>query len=90
MFHSHICCMGELSDADIDKIKKEVSVKIGLKIRNIRQEKGLTQIQLADKIGSDRQYLYKIEKAKVGISVTKLAIIAKALDVPLTSLVDID
>ena len=82
--------MSDLSSKEIEQIKETVSVKVGDKIRQIREEKGFTQVELANKIHSDRQYLYKIEHAKVGISVSKLAIIAKALDVPMTKLVDVD
>jgi len=82
--------MNELTNNEIKKIKESVSIKIGAKIREIREEKGLTQVELAALINSDRQYLYKIESAKVGITITKLAILALALDVPMTRLVDID
>lgn len=79
--------MADLSLDEIKKIKKETPIRIGKTIRKVREAKGLTQIELANKIGSDRQYLYKIEAAKVGISITKLAIIAKALEVSLKDLV---
>ena len=82
--------MKDLSSKEIEQIKKTVCIKVGERIRQIREEKGLTQVELANKINSDRQYLSKIEKAKVGISISKLAIIAKALDIPMTILVDID
>ena len=78
----------DLSNEDIVHIKKSVNAKVGNNIRSIRKEKGMSQVELADKIQSDRQYLYKIEHGKVGISVVKLAIIAKALDVPSSALVD--
>lgn len=79
--------MADLSLEEIKKIKKETPIRIGKNIRKVREAKGLTQIELANKIGSDRQYLYKIESAKVGVSIAKLAIIAKALEVSLKDLV---
>jgi len=78
--------MPELSEDEIKKIKQETSIKIGLKIRILREQKKLTQVELADYIQSDRQYLYKIEQGKVGLSLSKLIIIAKALDVSLAEL----
>ncbi len=85
-----ICCMVELSKEEIQNIYQETQLKIGEKIREIRERKGITQTQLACWIQSDRQYMYKIEAGKVGVSITKLAVIAKALDVKLTELVNID
>lgn len=82
--------MPELSKEEIKKIKKIVPAQVGENIRKIREEKGLTQIELAHRIHSDRQYLYKIEKAKVGISISKLAVIARALDIPISKLVELD
>lgn len=59
---------------------------VGKRIKNIRISKGISQVELANYINSDRQYLYKIEKGIVGISVVKLAIIAKALKISLSEL----
>ena len=78
--------MPELSASEIENIKHDTAIKIGGEIRKIREQKKLTQVQLANHIQSDRQYLYKIEKGKVGVSFSKLVIIAKALDVSLTEL----
>ena len=71
----------ELSKEDIEKIKEEVPEIIGNNIRNIRESKDLTQTQLAMMLNSDRQYLYKLEKGKVGLSVVKLLSISKALGI---------
>ena len=80
--------MCELTDKDIEHIKLTTPIKIGLKIREIRLQQKLTQIELANKINSDRQYLYKIEKGIVGVSVVKLVIIAKALKIEPSVLLD--
>lgn len=93
MFFMHsndICYMVELSKEEIQNIYQDTQRKIGEKIREIREGRNMTQTQLAIYIQSDRQYMYKIESGKVGVSITKLAVIAKALEVKLTELVDID
>lgn len=79
--------MVELSHEDVQLIGKDANMKVAQRIRELRQLKNLTQTELANRIHSDRQYLYKIETGKVGISVAKLAVIAKALDVELKELV---
>ncbi|MGE0561965.1 MAG: helix-turn-helix domain-containing protein [Flavobacteriales bacterium] len=65
------------------RIKESIPTLVGKRIKDLREAKGLSQVELADKIGSDRQYLYKIESAKVSVSMVKLAIIANALDISL-------
>lgn len=82
--------MVDLSLEDIERIKEDTSIQIGRNIRRIREEKGINQSDFAAMIQSDRQYQYKIEKGKVGISVAKLAVIAAALKVSLKDLVDFE
>lgn len=79
--------MPELTPEDIEKIKKAITKKVADNIRRAREKKNITQTELAGMIQSDRQYLYKIESGKVGLSVTKLAVIAKALGVKMSDLV---
>jgi transcriptional regulator with XRE-family HTH domain len=82
--------MPELSKKEIAKIKKEVPILLGLRVAHFRKERNLTQQQLGDLIGSDRQYVSRIERADVSVSIQKLAVIAKALDVDLTEVCKID
>lgn len=82
--------MSDLSKEEIERIKEEVGIKIGNNIRTLREQLGLSQTDLANKVQSDRQYMYKIEKGKVGISINKLAVIAAALGVTLSELADIE
>ena len=82
--------MSDLSKEEIERIKEEVGIKIGNNIRTLREQLGLSQTDLANKVQSDRQYLYKIEKGKVGVSINKLAVIAIALGVSLSELADVD
>lgn len=81
--------MDDVSSEEVKYIREKIPKLIGSKIRELRESKGLTQVELANRINSDRQYLYKIEKGIVGITISKLAIIAKALNVHMKDLVDI-
>lgn len=78
-----------MSQIDLEKLKQEIPVKIGLRIRSLRIHKGLTQTELANLIASDRQYMYKIESGRVSVSIVKLAIIAAAMKVSLSELTEI-
>ncbi len=57
--------------------------EIGARIRVARKERGLTQMQLADKVGVSFQQIQKYETGKDRIFVERLQQIAKALDVPM-------
>ena len=55
--------------------------QIGQKIRELRKRKGISQMDLAEKIGLSFQQIQKYEKGVNRISVSRLYQIARALDV---------
>lgn len=50
-------------------------------IADIRKKNGLTQVQLAERVGMDRSYLNKIERGKVIPSISLLKKVALELKV---------
>jgi len=78
--------MLNLSDTQIQKISIETPKRVGEQIVAFRKQKGLSQTELAERVGKDRQYIYKIEKAKVTPNITTIAIIATALEISLAQL----
>ena len=58
-----------------------IDMEIGKIIRQLRIEKGLTQKELADKIGKSKQMIIKYEKNQSEISTTVLTDISKTLGV---------
>jgi transcriptional regulator with XRE-family HTH domain len=67
--------------------------KLGVKIKRLREAKGWTQAQLADKIGVSRVHLANLESPDEAAhhrspSLATLEKIAKALRVKLTELLD--
>ncbi len=60
---------------------------IGITIRSLRRERGLSQESLADLADIDRSYMSAVERGRRNISVLNLARIAMALDVPLRDLI---
>ena len=82
--------MPVVSDSEIKKIKETIYVEVGNSIKKVRLEKGYTQVQLSQMILSDRQYMYKIESGKVGLTLAKLMLIAKALEIPAAELLPKD
>lgn len=58
--------------------------RIGRLIAELRQEKDLSVIKLAEKSGVSRQNIYKIEDGKYNVSIDILVKICRALDSELT------
>jgi transcriptional regulator with XRE-family HTH domain len=64
----------------------ELSLQIGKLIRNKRIERNLSQESVALLSGIDRSYIGRIERGQVNITVEKLYVIAKVLDIPIKEL----
>lgn len=59
--------------------KKALSYYYGELIKETRKEQKLTQQQLADKIGNEREYITKIEQGKTDLQISNLTQIINAL-----------
>lgn len=64
-------------------------VALGLAIRNLRQEAGLSQEAFADSIGIDRSYLGGIERGEHNLALMNLVKIAKSLRISTAELLKI-
>ncbi len=78
--------MPDVSDKQIERLKKSVPKKLGSAIKNARKGRKLSQTELAMLTQKDRQYIYKIETGKVTPNIVTISIIAKALDVEVAEL----
>lgn len=61
--------------------------KIGLRIKNRRQELGLTQKEVAQKTGLSPAFLSQVEHGKVSLTINSLENVASALDTHIVTLV---
>lgn len=68
----------------------EFLLLFGKHLKKIRKSKGFTQTQLAQLVGKDRQYLYKIEKGVVTPNIVTISVLAITLEVPLSEFFDIE
>ena len=57
-----------------------IKQKIGLRIRELRKQKGISQEDLAFKAGIDRTYMTSVENGKRNISIINIEKIVLALD----------
>ncbi len=69
---------------------KDINKEVGLNIRKIREDKGLSQEKLAALADIHRVYMGQVERGEKNVSLQNLEKIAWALDVDIRVLVDID
>lgn len=66
-------------------------IAIGMRIKNYRLQKNLTQTDLADKVEVSDKYISLVERGHTKISLSRLAKVSNALDVDITILLkDVD
>ena len=63
-----------------------ITNKIGNRIRELRNQMGLSQEKFAQKIGMDRAYFASVELGKRNISIVNIEKIANGLNVSLSDL----
>ncbi len=69
--------------------KKEIIQKqFGLHVKNIRQEKGLTQIDVSSRMNKDQQSLQRVESGNVSPSLYYLYELAEGLEIEVKELFD--
>jgi len=57
-----------------------IQEKIGIRLRELRTEKGLSQEKFSFECGLDRTYIASIEQGKRNVSIVNIEKIAKAFD----------
>lgn len=62
----------------------DIRVRLGNRVRKLRQERGWTQVELAEMLGIDRSYLSEIETGKKDPSLRILKAIADGFDLTLS------
>lgn len=67
-------------------LEKNILLKFGLKVRDIRKERGLSQEKLAHKANLHRTYIGMIERAEKNITLLNIEKIATALRVEIKDL----
>ena len=69
-------------------MSEEISVtkKFGKRVRKLRNEKGMSQEDLADICGLDRTYISGIERGIRNVALKNIEALAKGLGVPISKL----
>ena len=69
-------------------VNMDIKLKFGVKIKELRKLKGLSQEKLANLAEIDRTYLPTIEKGERNVSIEVVERLAKALDIKIKDLFD--
>lgn len=67
---------------------KGIRKDLGLRIKELRKQKGLSQEEFADECGLHRTYVGGVERGERNVSIDNIAKIAAALSVPVRDLFD--
>ena len=71
-------------------MKSDISIKLGLRLRDLRIQHGLSQEELAYKAGVHRTYIGMVERAEKNVTITSLNKIAEALNTDIKNLLTWD
>lgn len=79
---------GQARDRATDEplVVNNLAETIGLNVRALRQQHGLSVSEMAERIGISKAMLSKVENAQTSSSLSTLGMLAQGLDVPVTSL----
>lgn len=72
----------------MDKTKEIFLKKLGERISQLREDKGLNQTQLAYRCGKDKQSINRLEKGNINPSAYYLYQLSIVLDVPVSELLN--
>jgi len=81
-----------LKDSDLKYLREKTRLNLGAKIKEVRESKNLTQVDLASRIEGrfDTSNVSRIESGRINTTVFTLFRIAKALDVHISDLLTIE
>lgn len=65
------------------RMSKKVQIQVGLRVKELRERDGVSQEQLAHRIGMDRSYLASIETGSRNVTLESLEKIAGGFEVTL-------
>ncbi len=64
----------------------DIRARFGVRLRQLRSKKGLTQVELADYLGVRRTYISDLERGKRNVSLLTLEVIARGFGLSVSEL----
>ena len=78
---------GSVAAVALSKEEKAFFAQLGARIAQLRKEQGITQVQLADVLGTSQQTITAYEVGRRRVQVSSLPLIAKTLGVAIEDLI---
>ena len=79
--------LGNFRPAPTEKaLPRDVSSRFGLRLRELRRERNMTQLRMATDFGIDRSFISDVERGRKSISLPMLEVIALGMHVSLSDL----
>lgn len=72
----------------VHELPRDVSARFGLRLRELRRSRNMTQLRMAVDFGIDRSFISDVERGRKSISLHTLEILALGLNVSLSNLLD--
>lgn len=74
------------SDSQAFNLPLDVSSRFGMRLRELRRERNLTQLRMANEFGIDRSFISDVERGRKSISLPMLEVIALGMKISLSEL----
>lgn len=73
-------------DSSLYYLPRDVSSRFGVRLRELRRERNLTQLRMAVDFGIDRSFISDVERGRKSISLPLLEVMAIGLNMSLSDL----
>ena len=74
------------SSPQVGVLPRDVSSRFGARLRELRRERNLTQLRMANDFGIDRSFISDVERGRKSISLPMLEVIALGMKLTLSDL----
>jgi DNA-binding XRE family transcriptional regulator len=74
------------ASGDPGGLPRDVSSRFGARLRELRRERNLTQLRMANDFGIDRSFISDVERGRKSISLPMLEVIALGMKISLSDL----
>jgi DNA-binding XRE family transcriptional regulator len=77
-----------VTDKSVDLLPRDISSRFGLRLRELRRSRQMTQLRMAVDFGIDRSFISDVERGRKSISLHMLEVIALGMNLTLSDLLD--
>ena len=82
--------LADLSSKDYKQdglVSTSIGVRFGSRLRELRKQRGWTQVRAAEELGIDRSYISDMERGKKNVCLPTMEVLAQGFEISLAQLV---